>query len=172
MPLYISLKKQLTVGFLTLFGVLLLYALVPGYRWAVEEIGFKNYNFIKKIEAKRKREGLPPLSVHEKRSLKMEGYYYLQLMQSATPLDAVILLPPRSLTEGTRHEFLHSSEWVSYFVYPRLCIGYDERHKNPELFSRITHVAIVKGWGYQFLKYEVQNKEEEAVMPVEKNEEK
>jgi hypothetical protein len=159
-------KRQLAVGLGAFTCVLLLYWLVPGYRWAVEEIGFKNLHLIRKIESKRKRENLPPLNVHQKRAFKMEGYYYLQLLNSATPFDAVILLPPKSVTQGTRHEFLYSSEWVAYFIYPRLCVGYDERDKNPALFQRITHVAIVNGWGYEFLHYSPEQREEETVLPL------
>ncbi|MBX2902159.1 MAG: hypothetical protein KF872_01290 [Chitinophagales bacterium] len=161
-------KRQLVVAIGTLAFVFLLYLLIPGYRWAVEEIGFRNLHLVNKIEEKRQRENLPPLNVHEKRAFKMEGYYYLQLLNSATPQDAVILLPPQHVTKGTRHEFLNSSEWVAYFVYPRLCIGYDERLKNPDLYARATHVAIVNGWGYEFLKYPVEKKDEEAVLPIQK----
>jgi hypothetical protein len=162
-------KRQLVVAIGALAFVFMLYLLIPGYRWAVEEIGFKNLNLVNKIEDKRQRENLPPLNVHEKRAFKMEGYYYLQLLNTSTPQNAVILLPPQSVTQGTRHEFLHSSEWVAYFIYPRLCVGYDERLRNPELFSRITHVAIVNGWGYEFLQYPVEKKEEEAVLPIKQN---
>lgn len=162
-------KRQLVVAVGALAFVFMLYLFIPGYRWAVEEIGFKNLNLVNKIEDKRRRENLPPLNVHEKRAFKIEGYYYLQLLNSATPQNAVILLPPQNITKGTRHEFLHSSEWVAYFIYPRLCVGYDERKRNPELFSRITHVAIVNGWGYEFLEYPVEQKEEEAVLPIKQN---
>lgn len=161
-------QRQLVVAIGTLLFIFLLYILIPGYRWAVEEVGFRNLNLINKIETKRKRENLPPLNVHEKRAFKMEGYYYLQLLNTATPQDAVILLPPQSVTRGTRHEFVNSSEWVAYFIYPRLCVGYDERQSNPELYKRVTHVAIVNGWGYEFLKYPVEQREEEAVLPIQK----
>ena len=165
---YFSWKRQLVVAICTFLFIGLLYFLIPGYRWAVEEIGFRNLNLVNKIEEKRKSENLPPLNVHEKRAFKIEGYYYLQLLNTSTPQDAVIFLPQGSVTHGPRHEFVNSSEWVAYFIYPRLCIGYDERFKNPELYSKVTHVAIVNGWGYEFLKYPIEKKEEEAVLPIEK----
>lgn len=165
---HFSWKRQLVVAICTLVFIALLYFLIPGYRWAVEEIGFRNLNLISRIEKKRISENLPPLNVHEKRAFKIEGYYYLQLLITSTPQNAVILLPPRQVTHGTRHEFLNSSEWVAYFIYPRLCVGYDERFTNPELYAKITHVAIVNGWGYEFLKYPVEKKEEEAVLPIDK----
>lgn len=163
-----SLSRNIVVAILALLLVGLLYALIPGYRWAVEEIGFKNLNLVEKIESKRRRDNLPPLTVHEKRAFKIEGYYYLQLINSSTPQNAVILLPPKSVTNNTRHQFLCESEWVAYFLYPRLCVGEDEKEFLPELYKKVTHVAIVDGWGYDKLKYQPQTKEQETILPIEK----
>src|SRR6187402_300782 len=109
-----SLSRNIVVAILALLLVGMLYLLIPGYRWAVEEIGFKNLNLVKKIEDKRRRDNLPPLTVHEKRAFKIENYYYMQLINNSTPQNAVILLPPRTATQGTRHTFLGESEWVAY----------------------------------------------------------
>jgi len=163
-----SLSRNIVVAILAFMLVGLLYLLIPGYRWAVEEIGFKNLNLVKKIEDKRRRDNLPPLTVHEKRAFKIENYYYMQLINNSTPQNAVILLPPRTATQGSRHTFLGESEWVAYFIYPRLCVGEDEKDKLPELYKKVTHIAIVKGWGYDKLKYVSTEKEDEIVLPINK----
>ncbi len=162
------LSRNIVLAFGALAAVALLYFLVPGYRWAVEEVGFRNLNLIKRIEAKREAERLPPLNVHEKRAFKIENYYYLQMLNSQTPQNAVVLLPPKKVVENSRHIFMSEAEWVAYFIYPRLCISEDELKAKPEMLSRISHVAIIKGWGYQYLKYEPENREEETVLPINK----
>jgi hypothetical protein len=63
--------------------------------------------------------------------------------------------------------FLNSAEWVEYFIFPRLCVGEDEKATGSELFAKVTHVAIVNGWGYDKLHYSPKNRIREMVLPID-----
>jgi hypothetical protein len=79
-----------------------------------------------------------------------------------------VLLPPHTAVDTTpEFNLLNSSEWMEYFLFPRLCISEDEKDKKPELYRKITHVAIVNNWGYDKLKYEPNGKPSATVLPIE-----
>jgi hypothetical protein len=162
------LIRNLLLGGITVLLLLALYRFVPGYSWAVNEVGLKNMELTNRIKTKRKESGLPPISLEEKRFLKIENYYYLKYINENTPYSAVILLPPREAVAGKpEFELLYDSEWVSYFLFPRLCISESERFTKPKLYSMITHVAIVNGWGYEKLRYSPTTNEPEDILPID-----
>lgn len=61
---------------------------------------------------------------------------------------------------------MKGKNWSSYFVYPRKLIYHDEKDKYPELYKTATHVAIINGWGYELLDYNVQSRSAFAILPL------
>ncbi len=141
--------------------------ITKGYRWAVHDMAMGSYEQIKDIENRVASGQMKPLSLDDKRAYKISTYSYLKYLNENTPDTAVILLPPYSVTgDRSQYNFLHSSEWVEYFIYPRMCISEDARDVFPDIYKRVTHVAVVDSWGYHKLRYPVQSMAREAVFPI------
>ncbi len=141
--------------------------ITKGYRWAVHDMAMGSYKQIQDIEQQVNSGRIKPLTLDDKRSYKISTYSYLKYLIDNTPDTAVILLPPYSVTgDRSQYNFLHSSEWVEYFIYPRMCISEDARDMFPDVYQKVTHVAVVDSWGYQKLRYPVQSAAREAVFPI------
>lgn len=141
--------------------------ITKGYRWAVHDMAMGSYKQIQDIEQQVNSGRIKPLTLDDKRSYKISTYSYLKYLTDNTPDTAVILLPPYSVTgDRSQYNFLHSSEWVEYFIYPRMCISEDARDIYPDIYRKATHVAVVDSWGYQKLRYPVQSAAREAVFPI------
>ncbi|MDR0349583.1 MAG: hypothetical protein LBH90_08865 [Tannerella sp.] len=115
-----------------------------------------NYEIIKKY---------PDATVDERLGIKLGfNYAYLKHVCDNTPEDAVILFPPRDIilkqpTQFTEAEL--SQQWIYSFVYPRKVVI-----DGTGATDRVTHIAIMNGWGYDKLSYQVENKHENAIYPV------
>ncbi|HEY0261828.1 MAG TPA: hypothetical protein VGB95_02300, partial [Chitinophagales bacterium] len=111
---------------------------------------------------------LPKLTLDDKRFLKLDNYWYLKYLREKTPQNAVILLPPKSAVDTSKEMgLIYGSDWVEYFIYPRLCVSEDEKETKKELYEKVNYVAIVRGWGYDKLHYSPAKFEEEAVLPID-----
>ena len=162
------MRRNLLMAFVLLVFLLLLYVSVPGYNWAITEMAIRNKELIDKIEVRRLNNNMPELSMEDKRLFKIQNYWYIKFLRDHTPQDAVIILPPHTAIDTTEeYKLLNNSEYVEYFIFPRLCISEDEKNAKPELYKRATHVAILNGWGYDKLKYEPNGKPNETVLPIE-----
>lgn len=143
-----------------------------GYRWAIHDLAFKNLEYIESLKAEFKARGIDSTeqSLYEaKMGIKVGNYPLIQYMVKNTPEDAVILLPPGdSIASDSRWNFLYDPEWTEYFIYPRLCVATGHEDKHPELAKRVTHVLIIKGIGYDKLKYDVpvEQRPSEIVLPI------
>ncbi len=96
----------------------------------------------------------------QKSQIKLgSNYFYLNTIKNTTPEDAIILFPDSETFKFEHDQISFSNEinikgWASYFVYPRKIVYEREKNVN-ELYSQISHVAIVNGWGYHKLNYQV-----------------
>jgi hypothetical protein len=162
------LRRNLLVTFVLMIVLIALYATIPGYNFAVKDVAIHNKELMDHIETRRLNANLPELTLQQKRLFKIGCYWYIDYMRESTPTNAVILLPPKSVIADTSEfNLVNNSEWMEYFLFPRLCISEDEKATKPELYSKITHVAIVNGWGYDKLKYQPSSKPSEAVLSIE-----
>ncbi len=110
-----------------------------------------------------------PVTREDKLAYKVAVFPLLQYVNENTPKNAVILLPPTdSLAYTSKWNYLYDPIWVEYFIYPRLCLTTGREADHPDLAKRITHVLIVKGIGYDKLKYDVpvEKREKVAVLPI------
>ena len=165
------MRRNLIITFVLMFILMLLYALVPGYNYAVKEVAIRNKEKIEEMETRRLNFNLPEISWEMKRQFRIQDYWYIQTIQDHTPRNSntVVLLPPHSAIDSTEEfNLLSSSEWMEYFLYPRLCVSEDEKETKKELYAKVTHVAIVNNWGYDKLKYVPYSKPSEAVLSIEK----
>ena len=117
----------------------------------------------------------PDLTREQKLEIKCRfDYRYLNYISKNTPTDAVILFPELKtfFPEGQKSDFnnrgawgVKNKAWSTYFLYPRKVVYEYERTSSPD-YSRITHVAIVNGWGYERLNYAVSNKQKYHILPI------
>ncbi|MDR1886896.1 MAG: hypothetical protein LBQ70_03175 [Prevotellaceae bacterium] len=110
----------------------------------------------------------PKATFDERLSMKLGfNYMYLNSVCRNTPDTAVILFPKRDVflkqpTNFTDAEF--GRIWISNFVYPRKAVIDED---TTGINRPITHVAIVNGWGYDKLNYQVSgSRPENTVLPV------
>jgi hypothetical protein len=169
------LRRNLLITFVLMFILLLLYVVIPGYNFAVKDIAINSKQQIDQIETRRanlKRSSMgdpqfDELRIEDKLLFKIEDYWYIDFLLRHTPDTAVILLPPaRAIDTIPEYNNLNSSEWMEYFLYPRLCVSEDERESKKELYARVTHVAIVNNWGYDKLKYNPVSRTDATVLPI------
>ena len=126
---------------------------------------------IKKLKEKFGNGGDETITREDKLRYKIHTYMLMDLVNANCPPNSVILLPPAdSLEMNPKWNFIYDPLWVEYFIYPRLCIAAGTETKNPELAKRITHVLIVKGIGYDKLKYDVpmDKREPLCLLPINK----
>ena len=98
---------------------------------------------------------------------------YYNFINEQTPDSSIILMPPNDIIKNTTgnykfHDKAVAKGWVSYFVYPRRVVFEDEKNEYPELYKKVTHVAIINNWGYEKLNYNVSGKQPYTVLPIKK----
>ncbi len=126
---------------------------------------------IKKLKAQFGNDNDGYITREDKLRFKVHTYLLMDLINSNCPPNSVILLPPAdSLASSSKWNFVYDPMWVEYFIYPRLCIASGREAENPELAKRITHVLIVKGIGYDKLRYDVpaDKREPLCLLPINK----
>ena len=133
-----------------------------GYNWAYYSLMKQNYKLIKKH---------PNLTLEEKYGSKIGfDYAFIKHIIDNTPDDAVILYPPADIffqkdKEKKFRVFSPSFIYAAKFLYPRKIV-LPKDIETSKYGKQITHVAIVYGWGYQYLEYTVPNQVEFTVMPI------
>ena len=145
--------------------------LFVGYFDEVHFVAFGAQDQIDKVTAEIQNGSSAPLTREDKLNYKVHTYRLLDFINSNCPANSVILLPPMdSLQNDSRWNYVYDPGWVEYFIYPRLCIASGTEKQNPELAKRITHVLIIKGIGYDKLKYNVplDKREKICLLPVNK----
>jgi hypothetical protein len=140
------------------------YKNVMGYTWMYDSLLKGNYELISKHKN---------LTVDERKEMKMGfTFAFLKFVRDNTPEDAIILFPGRDVffPEGQKSNFNGEPTtklWCLNTLYPRKIVYVNEVDN---IYSdRITHVAIVDGWGYDRLNYEVPQKIQYAVFPLNQN---
>ena len=85
-------------------------------------------------------------------------YAYIQSIKDNTPEDAVILYPSHdSFFPKDREHIFHNTGisnkmWAIRFLYPRIIVTPSELEQS-SYKNKITHVAIVNGYGFEYLPY-------------------
>ena len=160
------------------------YSISSNYKW------FHNYKWVyhnllnKNLKVQEQADTLDLMG----RQAYKNGtdFQYIKIILDKTPEDAVILMPDAkdfALPEGApanTPKFGKVAEKCTYFLYPRTLI-YDEMdgadsiggkvnfRKDPdyaEKRKKVTHVAIVYGYGYEHLNYQVQQRDPYACLPI------
>jgi hypothetical protein len=157
--------RNLAVAAVAALIVLLIY-LLPGYRFATEIIGFGGLRQVEEFKEAARAQGIK-VNIEDKWKYRVTMYPFLKFIAETTPPDAIILLPPKSAIKEAKYEFIFESEWVEYFIYPRLCVGEDEKLLLPELYKRVNYVTLVNGWGYDKLHYELKDRMNYGVAPID-----
>ena len=163
-----SLPRQLLILLCSFILISVLYNEVNGYKWAVDSLLMENLEYADKYQE---------ADLAERLQLKLGyNYSYLDFLIKNTPEDAIILIPPQEVIfkEGKNSLFALRNPYIlarkaatSYYTYPRKLVFEDEKDSSA-LYSEITHVAIINGWGYDKLHYEVGQKQPNTVLPVDK----
>ncbi|MDX1406588.1 MAG: hypothetical protein R3330_00600 [Saprospiraceae bacterium] len=96
---------------------------------------------------------------------------FLEQVKQATPEDAVILFPPRWVLYPKNEkspftQWMDSKSYTTYFLYPRKVLYGNKKDRASALFPYVTHVAVVRGWGYDELNYTVTEQSEFGIYPV------
>lgn len=145
--------------------------LFVGYFDEVHFVAFGAQAQIDKVTSEIAKDGNAPLTREDKLSYKVHTFKLLDFINANCPANSVILLPPiDSFQNDSRWNYVYNPDWVEYFIYPRLCIASGKESENPELAKRITHVLIIKGIGYDKLKYDVpmDKREKIGLLPINK----
>ena len=104
------------------------------YRWLFQSVVVGN---LKTIRA------YPNLTYDQKMELKLGvGYKLVQYVKAHIPEDAVILAPYDKELAGVG---------LNYYLYPRYIILQRNARKSP-MYSKVTHIIVFKGKGYEYLK--------------------
>lgn len=153
--------RNILFGFLAFLLILLCYKQQPGYKWTYDNLLRGNMEVIKKYRH---------LSTDKRNEMKIGfTYVYLRYLKQNTPDSAVILMPrsPAFRRKDVRNPFggepWHKI-WAARFLYPRKIVY--EGEKDNKYADHITHVAIVNGWGYDQLDYQVAQKVDNTVLPL------
>ncbi|MCW3127372.1 MAG: hypothetical protein JWO03_3030 [Bacteroidetes bacterium] len=161
------LRRNLLVSFVLVILLIALYATVPGYNYVVKDVAIHNKELMDHIQTQKLNLNLPEITTELKREFRMEDYFLIKTMME-TPENSVILLPPVSAVDTSAiFKELSEPEVMEYYLYPRLCISEDEKDKKKDLYAKVTHVAIVNGWGYDKLHYTPPARPSEAVLSIE-----
>lgn len=152
---------------LIIFGIIFfsLYKNNKGYNWMVDTLLVQNYQMMKKN---------PNLNYDQKMSAKIGRVYeFYKILRDSTPENALILMPSKSLVEQTDSKLnlknISNKRYSAYFTYPRKLL-YQQITEDSILIKeqKYTHVAILKGVGYEKLNYPVEKKLYFDVKPVNK----
>lgn len=154
-----------------IFAGLIIYVLVfqciqkqPGYNWAYNSLMKGNYKVIRE-----NRKLTPDQRLEAKIGI---NYAYWKFLKENTPEDAVILYPTTQIFFPKDQKSHFTGEpanktMAARFLHPRILV-YPTETETSRFGKQITHVAIVNGWGYDYLEYEVSNRSEIAVLPLKK----
>ncbi len=146
--LHLPLLLRKAILFIAVLSLLILLARYnAGYQWLYKNLVVDNIRKTSKYMHKSKEEKL---------ELKL-GFSakYMNFLKEKTGEDALILMPPDSAfyPKGEKSpfsEFIARRTWGHYFIYPRKLLLYKERDSFPELYKKLTHIAVVNYWGYHF----------------------
>lgn len=148
-----------------------LKTLFVGYFDEVHFVAFGAQAQIDKVTAEIGKADDAPLTRNDKLGYKVHTFKLLDFINSNCPANSVILLPPiDSFQNDQRWNYVYNPDWVEYFIYPRLCIASGKEKDNPDLAKRITHVLVIKGIGYDKLRYDVpiDKREKIGLLPINK----
>jgi hypothetical protein len=153
--------KNIIVGVFACFMVQYLIGSYKSYDWAYNDLMKGNYKTLRKYSH---------LSLDQKWEAKLGfDFTYWKYLRDNTPEDAVILYPTYDLfsPEGKKSNFKNAASKMqaTRFLHPRKLVYHNEIEAS-RYGKIITHVAIVNGWGYEYLEYPVASKAEITVLPV------
>ena len=160
----IALIRNIGVALIVVLLISVAYKKMPGYQWVYDGLLKGN------MELMRQYKDLP---LEGRNEMKLGyTYAYLRYIVRQTPPDAVILMPQKSIyfPEKVKTEFTgqpYNKLWATRFLYPRKIVLEGEETAN-KYGCKITHVAIVNGWGYDKLHYEVENPVKNTVLPIDR----
>lgn len=131
------------------FFVLFLYKNFPSYQWLKDELIKENLKMIKKY---------PRLGMDEKLQAKI-GYDYavLKMIKDSTPVDAIILFPPKDTCAAIRAAEkaqnlngggIASKLWCDYYLYPRKVVYESSNDPNE---SKVDFYAILASHRFKSL---------------------
>ena len=141
-----------------------IYQKDPGYNWVFNNLLIGN---LKDIEQRKDY-------TYEVKHEAKRGFFarYLFFVNKNTPEDAIILMPSEEVIDAVpaeqKLEFLKYKPHVMYFVYPRKAV-YANLEDDKKYMDKITHVAIVNGQGYENVPYQIPNKQQYTVVPINPN---
>lgn len=161
----ILLVRNIGVVLIAFLLVSFAFEKIPGYGWIYNDLLKGNMELIRKYKN-------TPIEGRNEMKLGFT-YAYLRYIAQQTPSDAVILMPQRSayFPANGKTEFTgqpYNKIWALRFLYPRKIV-IDGQEKANKYIDKVTHVAIVNGWGYDKLHYSVSNPAQNAVLPLEQN---
>lgn len=138
------------------------FDVAKGYNWTYYNLLRKNVQFITKN---------PKLNFDQKMIYKFgASYEYIMHLKMRTPKDAVILYPgPEAFTkEGSpfQSKDIINKRSAIRFLYPRKLILESELDKSA-YSDKITHIAIANGIGFDKVPYEVEEKFDHGILPVQ-----
>lgn len=146
-----------------------------GYHWAIHDMAIGSLENIENIKQELRLRGADSTarSLRDaKLGMKVGVYPYIKMIEANTPENAVILLPPAdTLAEYGKWNFIYDTDWVEYFIYPRLCVSAGRENEHPDLAKKVSHVLVVDGYaGWNHLKYEIpaEQRPKDAILPVDK----
>jgi hypothetical protein len=156
--------KNIVIGMIVYFAVHYLIDKQTSYDWAYNTLMKENYKTAKKYKH---------FTFDKKLEVKL-GYtfVYWKYLRDNTPEDAIILFPTHDIfcPKGEKSKFTGepaSKMQTSRFLYPRKLVYPNEIETN-RYGKQLTHVAIVNGWGYEYLEYTVANKVDDTVLPIKR----
>ena len=145
-----------------------------GYHWAIHDLCLGNLENIEKVkeEMHYSHEDSTEQSLLEAKMKRRVGLYsFIKYINATTPKDAVIFLPygDAVISNDSKWSFIYEPEWMEYFIYPRLCVTIGDEKAHPDLAKKANYVIIVRGKGYEKLKYDVpmDQRVSEAILPID-----
>lgn len=119
----------------------------------------------------------PDITYAQKSILKNKNdFRFVNLIASKTPDTCSVLMPSDEMIfpEGQKDIFnrktswgIKNKAWAKYYLYPRKLIYVDKL--TPELLNKVDYVAIINGYGYEYLDYDTNSSSLINVLPRKKN---
>lgn len=151
-----------------LFGglVILMVYKVSGYKWFFSTMLAQNVTTIVK--------SADLSAIEKKRGKLLMPFHYLNFVNEKTPEDAVVLFPfdeshykdGKFKIENFKHpkRTVMNKSFVSSLIYPRRAVFLKDKDSDP-YFPHYTHVALLGGFGYDHLTYQVRNHPSLSILP-------